>query len=172
MAKEIEIKIVSINKEEIHKKLIDLGAQYIGKVRQINRIFGDGSHNLLLRLRTEEGKTIFTTKISISRYEYKVAQELETPVSEPDVFAQQLEIMGFPLSWHLEKDRTTYHYKDTMVTIDEYPGIPAFIEIEGTKQAISNVVTDLGYEMKDTCTMNFKELIGKYKPGTRELTFE
>lgn len=172
MAKETEVKILNINKELIHKKLKQCGALYLNKVRQVNQIYGDGSDSdLLVRLRTEEGKTIFTTKSMISQKEFKVAHELETLVSESETFSQQLEVMGFPLSWYLEKDRTTFHYKQTVVTIDEYPEIPPFMEIEGTEEAIRDVVSDLGYEMKDTSVMNFKDLIEKYQPGIKELRF-
>jgi adenylate cyclase class 2 len=171
MARETEIKILDIDKEEIHKKLIEKGARYLKKVRQVNQIFDHNNRDILIRIRTEEGKAIFTTKKSISRGEFKISHELETFVSSPEIFAQQLEIMGYSLSWYLEKDRASYQYKETLVTIDEYPDIPPFVEIEGHENTIRVVVRELGYEMKDTTSMNFRDLIERYQPGKRELKF-
>ena len=173
MTKEIEVKILNINKDAIHKKLKQCGALYLNKVRQVNKIFGSGSEQgLVVRLRTESGKTTFTTKKVIEKKDFKIAHELETSISDSETFSQQLELMGFHLSWYLEKDRTTYQYKETAVTIDEYPDIPPFIEIEGTEEAIKAVISDLGYRMKDANTMSFSDIIEKYHPGKRELKFE
>lgn len=171
MNKEIEVKILNICEVEIHKKLMGLGAEFLGKERQINQIFGDGANGLLVRLRTVEGVTTFTTKTPISCGEFKVRRELESRIVDAETFARQLEDMGFPMTWYLEKDRAVYQYKGTIISIDKYPDIPAFLEIEGGKENIRDVVMDLGFQMKDTSAMNFEGIVKMFRPGVRELRF-
>lgn len=172
MNEEIEVKILNICEDEIRKKLMELGAKFSGKERQNNEIFGNGVNGLLVRLRTVKGVTTFTTKTPLSSNEFKFRKELESRIVDTETFAQQLKEMGFPMTWYLEKDRVTYKYKETKIAIDKYPDIPSFLEIEGEKENIREVVMDLGFQMKDTSTMNFEEIVKMFRPGVKELRFE
>ena len=169
--KEIEIKILNICEAEIKEKLSTLGVTFAGEERQVNQIFGDGTNGLLVRLRTMGNVTTFTTKTPVESSEYKIREELESRIEDPETFINQLEMLGFQRSYYLEKNRATYIYKGTKICIDEYPDIPPLLEIEGEKEVIKEVVIALGYKMKDTCTMNCRDIIKMYRPGVKKIRF-
>ncbi len=171
MGEEIEVKILHISPPEIHMRLIALGATFLGDEFQINEIFGDRLEGLLVRLRTVNGITVLTTKHPIATGPYKKRHELESLIVNRGVFVEQLEMLGFPRTWYLEKRRAIYQLGDAAIAIDEYPGIPHFAEIEGVEAQIQSVVTGLGYSMAETVVLCFQQLIEQYHPGHRELRF-
>ena len=172
MKEEVEVKILNICEDTIRKRLEELGAKFLGKERQVNQVYGGAVKGLLVRLRIVDGVTTFVTKIPVSCNEFKVRKELESRIVDPLTFAKQLEYMGFSMTWCLEKDRATFQHKNTLITIDKYPGIPAFLEIESKRENIKETVLDLGFQMKDTSIINFEEIVKMFRPGINVLRFK
>ena len=168
---ETEIKILNINEEKIRKRLKRIGAKHTFDEYQINRIYDVNCNNVLARIREIGKRSIFTTKKRINSDVYKKNEELECSISDPEIFEKQLFTLGFKRLWYLEKKRSIYQYKNAKICVDKYPGIPLFIEIEGDPLIINEVVSLLGYTMRDTCSMNYREVVDKYFPGLRELRF-
>ncbi len=141
MAQEIETKVLDIDMVAVKNKLAELGAQKI----QETRLFVDwyqtkgekeGTANWFLRIRSNsEGKHEVTWKgdpktIGIA----KIRREISFLVEEPQKVADLFSEIGLEKYGHQEKDRVTFAFKDWQFDIDQYPGAPAFLEIEGKNE--------------------------------------
>ena len=171
--KEIEVKILEVNKEETIQKLIDLGAQksFDDEMRAV--FFDYPDHSIaakgdLLRLRQEGPEAVFAYKKNMTTGETKVMEELETVVTDPQNLEAILSHLGIFATRVNHKHRTEYALGDTHIVIDEYKGklaaIPAFIEVEApTEERLYEVVGLLGYESSDCKNWNTRDLIVHYK---------
>ena len=92
--KEIEVKILDINPEEIRNKLLDLGAKRISKNKYSTIIFDFEDRRIrksgeLLRLRKAGDKIELTYKIRDEKdTDFKVMEELETTTGDFDTMVK------------------------------------------------------------------------------------
>lgn len=141
MAQEIETKVLEINTTAVRKRLDDLGAQKIQDTRLVvdwYRLAGIGEEEnpWFLRIRTRsDGSSEVTWK---ARSDFKgVAcrhKEINFSVEHPEELGDLFEEIGLEKYAHQEKDRTSWTYKDWRFDLDQYPDMPAFIEIEGISE--------------------------------------
>ncbi len=130
--REKEIKVLNINKEEIEKKLINVGAILVKDENQVNYRFDteDGflkkAYNGYLRIRivenllTGEIKNVMTFKKSISRGVLRVNEETETEISDWESTAKILETLGYKRKKPGFKHRRSYVYDDIYFEIDTW----------------------------------------------------
>lgn len=166
--KEIEVKILEINIEEVEKKLKEMGAEkvFFGEVVSVYFDFPDKSlekEGKILRLRQKEDKVILTYKELISQDEAKIMDEHELEVGDFGGVKRIFEGIGlFPL-YQFNKHRTTYKLNNTNFEIDKYPGIPAFLEIEAPDlDTIYAIVSDLGFSKEKVNSYSVKEVLEYY----------
>lgn len=167
MAYEIETKVLDIDSSDIQAKLATLGAQKTQDTRLIvdwYRTIGDkeGEEPWFLRIRSYgEGKREVTWKaksdiIGIARKH----KEINFFIDEPEKLADLFEELGLEAYAHQEKDRTSYTFKDWSFDIDRYPGMPAFLEIEGNSEDhIQEALALLGLENNPTWATGERILI-------------
>ncbi|MDO8529949.1 MAG: CYTH domain-containing protein [bacterium] len=167
MAHEIETKVLDIDKNKIIEKLISLGADK----KQETRLFVDwyqtkgekeGSANWFLRIRSNsQGKHEVTWKgdpqtIGIA----KVRREINFLVEEPEKVADLFKELGLEKYGHQEKDRATFTFKDWQFDIDQYPGMPPYLEIEGkSEEHLKEGMKLLGLESNRTYNKGERTLI-------------
>lgn len=159
---EIEVKILEIDEKEIRKKLDVFAKKISENVLLVTSFFNSPIKNVSVRLRQASGENTFCVKQAIYDENFKVRNEYETKVDNFDIFVRQLELLGFKKSFSHQKERTTYKYKNSEIVMDKYPKIPTFLEIEGSKEEIKEIVWRLGYSMNDVENINFLELFRKY----------
>ncbi|HUD44604.1 MAG TPA: class IV adenylate cyclase [Patescibacteria group bacterium] len=152
---EVELKLPISNKEEIIKKLENLGAVYISKFKQSDYLFNsDGFFDFAikdeaLRLRLEksedEEKVHLTYKgpPSFSAEGHKIRDEYEVVVSDFETTKNILLAIRFKDTALVEKVRTTYHLNDIIVAIDELK-FGLFIELEGDAKKSEELRKQLG----------------------------
>jgi adenylate cyclase class 2 len=105
---EIEVKILEINRKELEKKLISIGAKKISQ-KEIETLFFDSKDysfkraNSLVRLRKEKDRSTLTFKKIIDNKKAKIAKEYEVTVSDLGLMKNILESLG--LSMHANKLR-------------------------------------------------------------------
>lgn len=149
MVHEIETKVLNINQPELEQALVSLGATQTQKTRLIVDWFRptgikEGEDPWFLRIRSySDGKNEVTWKaksdvLGVARKH----KEINFTIPEPEKLSDLFEELGLERYAHQEKDRTSYSLKDWTFDIDQYPKMPAYLEIEGNseehvKEAIS-----------------------------------
>jgi predicted adenylyl cyclase CyaB len=139
--KEIEIKIIEIDRTKVEANLAALGASktFDGDVRTWFFDFQNGTimqARNLLRLREIGDRTDLTFKKFVENESAKVRHEYEVSISDFETMCLILESLGLVSTWRLDKHRTSYVLSENVhVDIDRYSGefsyIPELMEIEG-----------------------------------------
>jgi len=139
--REVEVKIIDIDREKVVASLSTLGATQTFDGDQVT-VFFDYPGNLiataknLLRLRKTGDKTQLTFKKFIESTSLKIRDEYEVSVSDFESMRLILESLGLSPTKRMEKHRTSYTLNSGVeVDIDkyakEYSHIPELLEIEG-----------------------------------------
>ena len=167
MAYEIETKVLDINADKIKQILNSLGAKKIQETRLTvhwYRIKGikEGEDPWFLRIRSDSsGKHEVTWKaksdiLGVARKH----KEINFHISEPEKLADLFVELALEKYAHQEKDRTSFTHKNWQFDIDQYPGMPAFLEIEGeSEESIKEAMKLLGLENNKTWAKGERILI-------------
>jgi adenylate cyclase, class 2 len=135
---EIETKVLEVDKVSVKTKLIALGAREIQDTRLIVDWYSpsgieNNNHPWYLRVRsTSDGKNEISWK-SLPKINGNTRHSDEININVSDVVSagKLLEGIGLEHYAHQEKDRVSFVMKDWNFDLDQYPGMPAYLEIEG-----------------------------------------
>lgn len=169
MAIEIETKVLDIDPKDILKKLEKLGAKKLQETRlrvDWYRPAGvkDGEENWYLRIRTHKSGKYEVTWKPKSKHQglVRINRDINFLIEEAEKLDELFFELGLEKNAYQEKDRTSYQYKDWLFEIDQYPGMPPFLEIEGHSEAhIKKAMKLLGIEKNRTWNDGEKSLINK-----------
>lgn len=174
MGKELEVKVLGVNKDSIIKKLEALGARLISKEYQINTLYdsedkivkklGDG----YLRIRetrnliTNFTEVFFTLKKNMSSEGARENLEIETIVSDKSALDKILQHLNLKVVHEGTKERISYMYEDIRFDIDTwdkstypYP----YLEIEVLrKEDIKKAAELLKLDYNNITTKSLREL--------------
>jgi len=176
--KEIELKVLEINKKLMIKKLLALGAKKVMKrTLFVEKIYDFSDRRLdkhlhLLRLRQEGKKIFFTFKKLREKSKFRVADEYQVEVNDYKTMEDILAGLNFVLLNHREKYRTTFKLGRAMIEIDEYPKIPVFLEIEANKKDLVRALQALDIPFSRTTNMVNKQVIDHYGLDGKLLKFK
>jgi adenylate cyclase, class 2 len=166
--KEIEVKILGIDVEEVEEKLKEIDAEKVfdGELVSIYFDFPDKrleKEGKVLRLRKKDEKVILTYKKLISQDEAKIMDENEFEIPDLDLMKKIFKEIGlFPL-YEFKKHRTTYKLDRIHFEIDKYPDIPVFLEIEAPDlEEIDEMVSKLGFSKEEVSSYSIKEVLEHY----------
>lgn len=154
--KEIEVKILEVNKEKLEKRIRDLWGFKIFSGTIITYYFDYDNNQLekegkVLRLRDESGKITLTLKEGVSREKAKIMDEYEVRLGDFELMRDLLVRLGLKEKQKIEKHRTSYVLNEVHIEIDTHPDIPTFIEIEAPSiEELKEYVEKLGFKMEDT----------------------
>ena len=174
MSKELEIKVLNIDKKQIEEKLIQIGAKLIKKEYQINTVFDtkeetiENSKEGYLRIRESKNlidnkvEYILTFKKNISNNGMRENKEIETKVENKDSLIEILKNLDIYKKHEGSKERTSYEYEGIRFDIDTwdkntypYP----YLEIEVTKKEdIEKALKLLGISKENVTLKSLKEL--------------
>jgi len=175
--KEIEIKILNVDKKIITKKLLQLGAKKVSSVILTDKQFDfdDGrikKNKETFRLRKNGDKTEIAYKHSRDTSgNFLICEELETIVKDYDIMENIIKSLGLKCIKHREKKRTSFVLGKLKFEIDENPRIPPYLEIEGDKKEVEKAVKLLGFNMKQTTNMTTSQVLKLYKQDSDYITF-
>lgn len=164
--------------EEITLRLVDLGAEFIKEVFEVNYQHRGGEmdeRGATLRLRKIGDFTVLTYKEKVKTDNgTKRKIEFETSVSDVDAAEHIIERLGYRLTAVYEKRRKYWKLGEVEVVLDELP-FGLYMEIEGTEDAISKAAKKLGlkdveYEPRGYPRLTIK--YGKVVAGIAEAKFE
>jgi len=135
---EVETKVLDIDPREVRNKLEKLGAEKILETRLAvdwywTKGTKEGQEPWFLRIRSgSDGAHEVTWKaksdiLGTARKHQEINLKLENPEKLAQIFLE----IGLERYAHQEKDRVSYKYKEWHFDIDQYPEMPAYLEIEG-----------------------------------------
>jgi adenylate cyclase class 2 len=191
--REVEVKLRVPDLAATRRRLARLGLRPVtmGRVYERNTLFdtpqgGLAKHGQLLRLRVEEppgksgGRDAGKNRLAVLTYKgpseqatpeqaaqarrYKVREEIEAGVADPEQVQAILEALGLRGWFRYEKFRTHYRLSASFrwalgleVALDETP-IGNYIELEGPPGAIDRLAELLGYTPGDYITKSYVAL--------------
>lgn len=136
---EKEIKILEIDKEKVIERLLNLGAKkkFEGYIHDVYYDFDASWAHMenmerRFRIRKKWEEHLYTIKKREEDEHLKVAQEWEFKITDVEWFKRVLEKYGMKEVREKSKYRVSYEIDDFFFEIDEYEGIPALLEIEGS----------------------------------------
>lgn len=132
MHTEYEVRVLDINKDNLIKKLEELGATKIADFEYKRRVFNFNppTDTKWIRLRTDGNKTTLTIK-KMESLEIDGTKEMEIEVSSFEETNRILEELGYKAHTYQQNRRTRYVLNDVELDIDTWPYIPTYLEIEG-----------------------------------------
>jgi len=168
MQKEIEVKFKIDEINDIKEQLINLGASFEESYEQTTYgFFSEDSigKGIFPRIRDEKDDIVLTVKVKpkgesnyFERMEYSM--KIQNAKDGEDV----LRALGFNEVRVFQKVRQECEFLSTKIALDRlYFG--DFIEIEGQKEDIENVISKLGLESKERITKAYLALEEDYKNG-------
>lgn len=165
---EIEIKLLEIDADAVIAALESAGAKrvFYGDMQVIYFDYPDGhikNANELMRLRKKGDRVEMVYKKNL-RIEngHKVADEYEVIISDFDTGRAILQSLGLKEAKTYQRHRTQYEIDGVSFMIDEFPGIPVYMEIEGSSQNIENWVERLELGNCERSTETFDQLAERY----------
>ena len=135
------------------------------------------NQNKWVRLRESDNRVTLAIKHILLDNGSKIQQLMETEI-EVSGFDDTNELLlqfGFVHKSYQEKKRMRSSLSDHEIDIDFWPGIPAFMEVEGESESdIKNILKKIGFTLMDTVSCTADEIYrmnGKSMLSSRELKF-
>jgi adenylate cyclase, class 2 len=156
MKTEIEAKFLNVNTEDIRKKLKEIGAVMKYPERLMRRKVFDYPDDKLrkegawVRVRDEgDGKITLSYKKLVDRSLHGT-KEITLDVSDFETMCDFLQACGFDSKSYQETKREKWVIGKSEITIDTWPWIPTFVEIESeTEEEIHRTSNLLGFDWGD-----------------------
>lgn len=168
--KEVEVKIRNINKDEIIKKISELGAAKIFTGRVIDYRFDTPDRDLskqgkALRIR-QKGKYIYLNLKGKKKSVENVTgrEEIGVKISNFKTMQRILSELGYIKIFELNKYRTEYRMDDMTFDIDEYIGLDPILEIESNSyDKVNEYVKKLEIKEEDIGRVYIREILAAKK---------
>lgn len=150
MNNEIEAKYIEINKDEIREKLRAAGAKQVYPERMMRRtVFYTGPHSFG-RVRDEGDRVVMTYKNFEDEDSIMGVKEVNLVIDSYDDGVAFLKGCGLKEKAVQETYRELWTLTDTEITIDTWPWLPSYIEIEGhSEEAVWAAAAKLGLKKED-----------------------
>ena len=116
----------------------------------------------VLRIRTENGKSLMTFKGPVQPGTMKIREEHETVVGDGAVLLHVFQELGLHVWFRYQKYREEFAAEDVVVAVDETP-VGTYVEIEGGEEAILSMTAALGRTADDFVLDSYRGLFIKYR---------
>lgn len=157
---EHEARVLEIDKNELEKKLISLGAKKVADFNYKRRVydFNPKTDNKWIRLRTDGSITTLTIKEYIENA-IDGTKETEIKVSDFEETNKILNELGYIAHTYQENERTRYLLNGVEIDIDTWPYIPTYVEIEGKDaNEVEKTIDLLGLDKSKVTTLDVQSV--------------
>ncbi len=150
---EFEAKFYPVNKEEYRQELKNLGAILVIPERKMIRIVADKRENPELakngyiRIRDEGNVIRLSLKITAeANGKLSDQKEIDVEVSDFEKTKKIIEAAGVKFNRRQETLREEWEYKGSQITIDTWPGLDTYSEIEAdSEEKVKQLADELGF---------------------------
>jgi len=149
--REIEIKFLEIDADDVKKRLLAAGARDLGDDSLYETVFYDREmrwpkENKFVRIRRAKSGSRLTYKHS-DETTVDGTIEIEFGVDDAEKAKALLVAVGLTAFREQEKKRHSFVLGEVMADIDTWPGIPTYLELEGPSEAALKHASDaLGFD--------------------------
>ena len=167
MPVEREIKLRFDNADDARQRILSIGATPLrGRRLQEDSLLDSPDDQLyrrrcVLRVRSENGKSLLTFKGPLQPGLMKLREECETVVADGDALLTILHELGMRVWFRYEKFREEFSAEDVIIAIDETP-VGTYVEIEGGEDYIHRTAAALGKTPDDYITDSYRTLFVRY----------
>ena len=99
---------------------------------------------------------------------YKLRDELETKVSDPDVLGEILVALGYEVSIAIDREIVQYDLQGTMIRFERYPRMDDLVEVEGEPEEIERAIAILGLPRAGFNTDRLPDFVMRFEQRTGE----
>jgi len=152
MQTEIEAKFVDVNQNDLHLKLKEIGVvQEYPEILMCRQNFDYPDHRLekiggWIRVRDDGDKVTMSYK-QLNDRTLHGTKEITIVVDDFGKTCEFFKTIGLKLKATQETKREKWNYKKVEITIDTWPWIPTFVELEGpTEDLVKEVASTLGFD--------------------------
>ncbi len=139
MTLEVEVKVLDVDSDRIRQVLETLGVRSGNRRLLVTDLYDYPDRRLLrsgsyVRIRTDGSNVELTHKspaASPDRDRHQVMREIKLPVPDPESTHDFLVALGLERILLIERMRTSWRLDDLRFDLDEWPVLPAYLEIEG-----------------------------------------
>lgn len=153
MQTEFEVKIKNVNHKKLTDQLISIWAKQTLARTFFKRIafrHPSKDHNAYVRVRDEGNQVTCTYKEVDRTKEIDAVKEIEFIVNDFDACVLFLNEIGLQQKAYQETYRETWHLNNIQITLDEWPWLKPFIEIEWSNiEQVESAASLLGYGKND-----------------------
>ena len=148
---EYEATFINVDKDEVRAKLKDIDAKLVkSEFLQKRVVFNLPKDNEIkggwMRVRDEGDKITMSLKI-VDGDKIHDQKEICLKIDNFDNAVQLLEMLGCQKKAYQESKRELWLISDVEVTIDEWPFLEPFVEVEGKSEEIVKIVSEkLGFD--------------------------
>jgi adenylate cyclase class 2 len=165
---EREIKLRFASADEARTRILATGATPLrGRRLQEDALLDTDDEQLrrarsVLRIRTENGKSLLTYKGPVIAGPMKLREEKETVVGDGAVLREILQGLGLHVWFRYEKYREEFAAEDVVIALDETP-VGTFVEVEGGEAAITAIAEALGCTPTDYVLDSYRTLFLQHR---------
>ncbi|HEU0085465.1 MAG TPA: class IV adenylate cyclase [Candidatus Paceibacterota bacterium] len=171
---ELEAKFLNIDKESLRALLLAGGATLVHAERHMKRKNLDFPDRRLekiggwVRIRDEGDKVALSYK-QIDNLRLEGTKEILVTVDDFEKTCNFLSAIGMTVKALQETKRERWEMEGVEVTIDTWPWIPSFVELEGkSEEALKNVAEKLGLNWTEAMHGSVESAYQKYYDITKE----
>ena len=165
---EREIKLRFDNAAAARAAVLAIGATPLHSRRlQDDRLFDTedgalGRQRSVLRVRTEDDRSVLTFKGPVQPGPVKIREELETAVADGAALQLVLARLGMKAWFRYQKYREEFRGDGVTLAVDETP-VGTFVEIEGTEDGIMAAAAAMGRAPGDFILDSYYRLFQTYR---------
>ena len=162
-AAEYEAKVLDVDAGAVTAQIIDAGGTRVGSALLRRQVYDLPGDNKWLRLR-EDGERVTICVKEIVDDAIGGTSEIEVEVAADFEQADELlRSLGFTPRARQENRRTSFALGGARLELDEWPLIPAYLEIEaGSADAVLTAAAALGYGADEWTTENTLAVYARY----------
>lgn len=151
---EYEAKFYPVKKEEYRQKLKTIGAELVIPERKMVRFIADSRTNNVipkndyLRVRDEGNSIRLSYKTTADQTgNLSDQKEIDVDVSDFEKTIKILELVGVKFNRRQETLREEWSYKNSQITIDTWPGLDTYSEIEASSEKeVKDIAKELDFD--------------------------
>lgn len=149
MPTEIEATFINIDKDTMRKKLREVGAELVQPEILMRRVIFDLGPGSFARVRDEGDKITMSYK-QVDDLSLSGTKEICVNVSNYEDTINLLKHVGLKAKADQETLRETWELDGAEITLDTWPWLPSYVEIEGKSEGnVKQAAEKLGFKMED-----------------------